>query len=308
MSRLKHSSPEAYHRGMQISTAQVFVFVEGKAPDPYFYENICGAVYQPNRIGYEIRLAKELGGDGGGKKVLLGFFDFLEQRGALTNKLNGKTTQAIFFLDKDADDVLGIQRISDHIIYTKYYDVENHIFVEGDIIKGAAVAASLDIRMVTSAIGDPAQWRFAVASQWKVWIAFCIFTLTRQLNFQCNYSRLSIINDPQDGPVDTSKSATYLGLLETESGLAHQEFIDAFQSIMKLVADLFSRSEHDRVFKGKWYSFFLTEKVKSIAGYQLIKLNGLQDRILTAITMGLDFSDAWAEHFKTPLRKLINEF
>jgi hypothetical protein len=148
--RLTRRSEESYLRAMQMSSAQLMVFVEGKNFDKYFYGNICQAVYTEK---YKICLAEEISlsnnqgetKSAGGKKSLISWFKYLEQHSKLVNdNIEGKKQIVVFFLDKDVDDLLGKLIISPHLIYTKCYNIENHIFVEGDLNKAAAVIASHD--------------------------------------------------------------------------------------------------------------------------------------------------------------------
>lgn len=73
MSRLRHTH-RGFQRYMQISQTQLFIFVEGKIIDPHFYGKVCESAFQDTRIRYQIRTAKELPGDTGGKKALISFF------------------------------------------------------------------------------------------------------------------------------------------------------------------------------------------------------------------------------------------
>jgi len=95
MSRLCHSYA-AYLRYMQLSSTELFIFVEGKQMDPYFYAGICESI--PDLpLRYEICIALQLPGSTGGKQALLNFFAFLRQSKALVSSLGGQTTACIFF-------------------------------------------------------------------------------------------------------------------------------------------------------------------------------------------------------------------
>jgi hypothetical protein len=137
MSRLTHSLA-GYRRAMQMSRTQIFAFVEGQT-DPYFYDKICEAVCQPSTVSYEIRRAQELPGGTGGKVALLALYDYLRRMSSLLDNFKGKTTGVLIFLDKDVDDLLRIQRRSEHIVYTKYYDLENHLFIHGNLTEASTL-------------------------------------------------------------------------------------------------------------------------------------------------------------------------
>jgi hypothetical protein len=307
MNRLRHSF-QAYRRKMQMSSHQIFVFVEGKINDPYFYGEICRAVInQSSGIRYTIRQAKEIPGSTGGKPALIAFFLYLKQNSALLDNFKGKKTGIIFFLDKDVDDLLRKQRRSEHVVYTQYYDVENHIFVEGNLSKAAAVAASMDYQKIITGIGDHKKWRYQVAEKWKEWVKFCLFARKKNLGCECTYSNPSKINTKLYELLDSTAYAQYLNLLENRSGLSSVQFKNAFKRVSKQVDDLYKAGEHDRIFKGKWYAGFLEAKITNIAGNTPFNSKTLANRLITAITMTLDFEAPWAEHFREPLKNLMKK-
>lgn len=303
MRRLTHSLA-GYRRAMQMSRNQIFAFVEGQT-DPYFYDRICESVCQPLGVSYEIRRAQELPGGTGGKAALLALYEYLKRMSSLLDNFKDKSTGTIIFLDKDVDDLLRKQRRSEHIVYTKYYDLENHLYIHGDLGKAAAASASMERSLVVTRIGNYEQWRQTVAEQWKEWIKLCLFTRKRKINSECNYSVASRINNPVHGPVDMIAHHQRVAILESRSGLPPMKFRRAFRNISHFVDGLYARGEHDRIFKGKWYSIFLEQEIKNIAGVRPINANGLVGRLPIALALTLNFDEPWAEHFKEPVRKLI---
>src|SRR5260370_25975172 len=127
MTRLIHTRG-GFKRLMQMAKVTVFVFVEGKDVDPYFYGEICHRVLADANVSYEIVRASRIA-QSGGKEPLLGFYSYLSATGSLLTTFQGKRLAAICFLDNDIDDVLHEKRHSDHIVYTEHYSVENHLFV-----------------------------------------------------------------------------------------------------------------------------------------------------------------------------------
>ena len=70
MNRLHHSY-NGYLRSMQMSETQLFVFVEGKQCDPFFFSQICSTSLDQH-LRYEIATAQQIPGDAGGKQRLIG--------------------------------------------------------------------------------------------------------------------------------------------------------------------------------------------------------------------------------------------
>jgi len=305
MKRLTHSL-KAYLRYMQMSRHQLFAFVEGKVTDPYFYGKICDSVCQPAGISYEICRAQEVSGGSGGKQALISFFEYLRRKAALIGAFKGKSTAAIFFLDKDVDDFLRTQRRSEHIVYTSYYGVENHIFVEGDLVEAVAASASMDYQEVVASLGDYERWRREVAQRWKAWVTLCLFVARRKINCECNYRVTSRVNSPLHGPVDPNAYADRLARVQNQSRLTNKQFKRAFRRVSKLVDDIYAQDEHDRIFKGKWYAILLAATIRNIAGNRPINSAGLETRLPSNVMLTLDFEEPWAEYFKEPVRDLVN--
>ncbi len=293
-----------FHRSMQISRHPIFIFMEGKKIDPFFYGKIVSSVCCPNGITYSTHKAIELSGQGGGKQVLLSFFQYLKQKSALTEKFKGKTTVAAFFLDKDIDDVLRINLNSDHLIYTVYYDIYSHIYIEGDLTEAIAVAASLDPNSVKTQFGDCQLLRCQLAYQWKDWVKLCLFTAKKKINCRSNYRVMSQVNNPICGPLDQIAFTKHINELKSKLGLSGKKFNRAFNRISKYVDEIYSNGLHDRIFKGKWYCFLFTEHIRALNS--TADCAGLENRLSSSIMPTIDFNQPWSEHYKQPLRKLIS--
>src|SRR5262249_11363245 len=147
MSRLRRSV-NGYLRSMQMSSHALFVFVEGKSSDPYFYGKICHSAMSQSGKTYCICRAAELPGSTGGKQAVLGFFQYLRNRGSLLDDFKGKKTAMLFFVDKDIADFLHRRLRSEYLCYTAYYNVENYIFRHGDLAEGGALASSMEHRQL----------------------------------------------------------------------------------------------------------------------------------------------------------------
>ena len=305
MSRLLHSY-SGYLRSMQMSSTALFVFVEGKQSDPFFYAKICETFPLP-LPQYEICLAQELpgAGGGGGKPVLLGFFAFLRKSKALITSLAGQDTACIFFLDKDIDDLQHKMKRSDHVIYTSYYDVQNYIFLKGDLLLGAASAASIDPARLRSQFSDAPAWCQHVVTLWREWISLCLRMLEDGISSEANYGVASRVQTRPSGPVDAALCATLTTNLARRCGLPVAVFRQKLASTMKKVDRYISKQEHHRIFKGKWFALILADHIDSIMAGQPYDRNGLAARLPSAIAATIDFSGSWADHFRDGIQKVL---
>jgi hypothetical protein len=306
MKRLTHCY-KAFLRRMQMSRHQVFVFVESKVADPYFYGKICDSVCQPVGISYEICRSQELSNLDGGKQVLISFFEYLRRKSALLHTFKGKSTGTVFFLDKDVDDFLRTQRRSEHVVYTLYYEVENHIFVEGDLVEAVAASASMARQEVLACIGDRDRWRREAAERWKEWVTLCLFVAKKKISCECNYRVTSRINNPLHGPVNQPAYHDRLQRIQNKLGLTSKQFKGAFRRISRLVDNVYAQGEYDRIFKGRWYAILLAATIRDRSASRSIDSAGLETRLRSNAAVTLDFEEPWAEYFKEPVRNLIHQ-
>ena len=291
---------------MQMSRWTLFVFVESPDIDRYFYSMIVDPVCQREGITYQIVVAEELLGGAGGKQILLGFFDYLRGRSSLIDRFENKTTLSVFFLDKDVDDYRRTKRRSAHVIYTGAYEVENYLFMFGDLCQAVGASGSLDISSVHSCIGGYSQWRKHAASNWKDWVKLCLFSTARNVASSCNYRRyMSPINQGCYGALLTNEYGHKLATIQRQSGIPLDQFKKSFKRLSQHVDRLYETDRYDIVFKGKWYAPFILEDVSKIAGSKRYNRTGIQERLLNCLASSLNFGDAWAETFREPIRRLI---
>ncbi|MFC2032055.1 hypothetical protein ACFLUS_01600 [Chloroflexota bacterium] len=222
----------------------------------------------------------------------------------MIDDFKGKKTIAIFYLDKDVDDMLRITYNSSHLVYTKYYDVYNHMFAEGNIGEGLAAAASLDPRFVQSRVGDCQILRSQLANLWKDWVKLCLFAVKKKINSFSNYGFTSKVNKPHCGSLDDVAYANHINEMKANLGLTDKQFNRAFSRISKLVDEIYSSGFHDQIFKGKWYGYLFTEYIRTLNNNA--DCNGLDNRLPSCIAAIIDFDQPWSEYFKQPLRQLIS--
>ena len=209
--RLLHSA-EGFWKLLQISTAQVFGFVEGPTDSP-FYDLICAQACGKRQVLYRVRTAVELPGTTGGKPGLLNYFEHLRDTKRLRTSFMGKKMVIVFFLDKDVEDLSRRKRRSKHLIYTQWYDAENHIVENCNLIRAATVAAGLDQQTLEPFMNDSMAWRQSAADRWKDWIKLCLFARLQGLNCDCSFGSLSRVNTPSHGSVDSSEVEKRLGAM-----------------------------------------------------------------------------------------------
>jgi hypothetical protein len=291
---------------MQISRVPLFIFVEGYK-DRYVYDQIVQSECQRAGVSYKIVAAEEIGISGGGKEALLKFFEYLAMESSLICDFNGKTTISIFFLDKDVDDILNTMRSSEHIVYTETYEIENYFFIHGELSEVAAASASLEVQSIRTILGDYGVWRRRAATKWKNWVRLCLFSKTCGFESISNYGLLrSPINARVCGPVKRTEYERYLSDLQNKSHLPPDEFKRSFERLCRKVDRIYSAGQHDHIFKGRWYACFLVEDIKRVAARRRFNSEQLETKLLSGLALKLNYCDPWAEHFRAPIRRLID--
>jgi hypothetical protein len=133
---------------MQMSQEHVYIFVEGRDLNPHVYGQICAPLCKAAGKPHEVVIADRIAGGGGGKTVLKQLFGFLRDNKSLLDRSTKVAKLAMFYLDKDVDDLFGALIASDHVVYTPYYNIENHLFHEGDLVSSIAIGGSIDADLI----------------------------------------------------------------------------------------------------------------------------------------------------------------
>jgi hypothetical protein len=298
MNRPTHSFAVYRQRILTAAQPALFVLVES-TNDTYFWSEIVRPECQRAGIELHVTSAELLSGNSGGKQVLLGFFAYLQEQHSLQSEVDGVRTAAIFLLDKDVDDYLGVLVRSPHIVYTEPYELENYLFIHGDLAQAAAASGSLDAGTVGKHLGDYAEWRCRAAAAWKEWVSLCLLSHSGGFGC-CNFERpCSPINRGCRGPVDQGD----------RSGLSAKEFNKSLKKVVQDVNRIYSEGRFDVLFKGKWYAHFLAEDIGTLAAALGVryKKNYIQDRLKSTLELTLDCDGAWADALRRPVRCLLGE-
>lgn len=302
MNRLGRSF-KAFLRKAQMSRYDIFVFVEGDKVDPYFYDEITKSVCSSTNTTYQICRSYEFDGERGGKDILISYYRYLRSKSALIDSFKGKKTLSVFYLDKDIDDLLRKKALSPHVVYTKNYDAESHVFVNGDLTRAVATATSITIDEATNLIGNQQHWHSTVTNLWKEWIKICIFVAKKNIGNIANYRVPSRINQPVFNPTNQALYLAQLASVKNDSNLTNVQFSRAYRRVSNFVDQVFDRGEQDTIFKGKWFVNLLEATIRSNIRHR--NLNGVGERVASTVLLTLDFDAPWADHFKDPLITLI---
>lgn len=300
MSRLQFGYA-AMVRAIQIGKSELTCFVEGKS-DQYFYSQLLQTVSGTTGPTYEIRTAIELTGSSGGKQPLLSFFSYLRRNKLLKPHFGSHLRSIVFCLDKDMDDRKRILKRSDHVIYTNGYDFETYLFANGDIGQAAAIAARIDIAVARTIVGVQDDWRRKCVVDLCDWLALGL------LSVRCGASPDRYFGPPRPGFGSMTGGAALrrhidnrLKLIAKDGGLALDVTRTRFGNARRDIFRMCAASEHDTLFKGRWYAVILEQDIKRNASTTAYQVGRFVDRVLTAIHATVDFDGAWADNYRRQL-------
>jgi len=195
---------------------------------------------------------------------------------------------------------------SDHVIYTKYYDVYNHLFRNGDLLTAAAAAAHVDrneLSQHTLFVGD---WCQMAAHRWQEWITVCLVAKGSRSGTP-GYRLTSQVNSPLNGALNRAQLRAYLERIGHDGGCSVAKVCRDYERTHRRVQGHFSHGDQDSVFKGKWYTTLIELDLQNAFAGRPLRTSGVAQRISTALVATLDFGALWATHFTCAVEKVVDQ-
>lgn len=281
MSRLVHSE-SGYRRGLQISRTQLFIFVEGGL-DRGFYDQYFRNTPLLGQYAYEIRAAKELPANTGGKPALLKHFRYLRKSKSLSGNAFGKKFACAFMLDKDIDDLSRKKVRSPHVIYTPTYDLEGHLVSCGDLIGALSIACGITFGQAQNLIGSKNLFLSKIVESWKEWLALCMLSQLNSINVGCSFDRNSAINVDEIGQVDQGKLAHFKVALAAKLNCSLEEIEVSFQNTIKKITNDIKKGQPLKNFKGKWFKSILQKYAFANLNVADATLNSVGEKVIVSL-------------------------
>lgn len=277
MTRLTHSSG-GFIRALQMSSARVFAFVEGRLDRPFF-DRLLALECGPKHIEHRVFAMKELPGGTGGKSALISTFQLYRKNGLLACTAFGKSMTCIFLADKDADDFTKRRLRSPHLIYSPTYDLEGHLYSCGDLTRALSDACGITVEQAKVLVPDPKVWLQSAATNWKEWIALCLISQANSANCGCTFDRPSQVNpDPLAAPDSTQVAAFKLRLAQT-LGISEINLSMAFQTAICNIERSIRAGQPLRYFKGKWLSHLMQRYLENKPRIPDALISGVGERL-----------------------------
>jgi hypothetical protein len=292
---------------MQMSGIAVWAFVEGPN-DRAFYSQLCAANQHLRAVPHRISLILEIPRRrANGKRALICLYRYLRRRRALLSDFTGKKTLAIFFLDKDADELSRSLCRSPHVIYTEHYTVENYIIRHSNLLVALSSCASLDLESVRHRLGTNAvQWAERAAINWLEWIVFCVLVKKLSIRGIANFgANRSLFHSGPYQPVDAALKGPLLNAAQARSSMTLPEFTVAYARARRSVARLQTQGRLDKVFNGKWYLYFLEADAEAAAAGRAYNPSGLRGRLIASLLSTMDFAAPWSHQLQNTIGRLV---
>lgn len=277
MTRLTHSN-RGFIRSLQMSSARVFAFVEGRLDRPFF-DRLLSQICNPTTIAYQVFAMKELPGGTGGKAALIATFQQFRQNGLLACNAFGKSMICMFLADKDSDDFTRKQLRSRHLLYSPTYDLEGHLFSCGDLNRALADASGITSDQAKALVPNPNAWLQTAATHWKDWIALCLVSQSRGVNCGCTYDRTSQVNPDPLAPPNSAQVAAFKSQLASKLAISQNDLETEFLAASKRVERSISAGQPLRFFKGKWLNHLIQRHLESKPRIPDALISGVGERI-----------------------------
>jgi hypothetical protein len=281
MTRLVHS-PGGFLRSIQMSSARLVAFVEGRL-DRVFFDRLMRRALDTSGLRHQVYALKELPSATGGKVAVIDMFLDFRKRGLLKFDAFGKSMVCMFFVDKDADDYTKKLRRSDHLVYSSTYDLEGHIGSCGDLHRALADACGVTHEQSLDLVPNPSEFLANVATQWADWIALCLVSQKHSVNCGCTFDRVSQINATPLSDPDAAQLEAFKTTISTRLGIARDQFDNEFRTARRAVERSLTQNQPMRFFKGKWLAHVLQKHVESRKKPADANFNSVWDRVQSSL-------------------------
>ncbi|MFD3458410.1 hypothetical protein ACFWVM_01760 [Nocardia fluminea] len=228
----------------------LFLVIEGKKTEPWFYDEICMASPKIRNLKYAVYPVETVarGATGGGKTQVFQVFDEVRKSGALSHRTAANQAAVMFCVDADHDRIIGGMRRSKNITYTALPDVEAHIFDDFDIevfLRRSYSACDADLRSFSNSLRD---WRNGVARQWRPWFEMCLTA------HYCGLRDPSPGTPPRVLPACGSVEPTGLTHLEKKiiAAVGSSRYAIEHKRAISDLDKLYIRNHEYKLLKGKW--------------------------------------------------------
>lgn len=304
MTRLIHTATGNL-RAMQISTAQVFAFVEGGLDRP-FVERLLTLFARPD-TKVRVVAIKETAAGTGGKPALLEHFRRLKRKGHLLATAWGKPFVSLFFVDKDADDVLRKKVRSPHVAYTPAYDLEGSLFGCGDLIQALASTCLVTREQAESLIGNTNEMMRELSSNWSDWITLCLISQFKKQNLGCTFDRVSVINADPLQPPDQALLQQWKSRVRQSLAISDNDFNRLYSRFKKAVDGSIEAGQPLRYFKGKWLKYALQRRLELQPRVPDANINGAAERALSVLVSHVAASSGCrcCQHYEAMIRDAL---
>jgi hypothetical protein len=301
MGRLAFSTSAFYRRLRMSKKARVFLIVEGKNHDQWYYESLCNANRELKSAGVISYTSNSIGREFGnenlqGKAGVLAVHDHLKSIGGLTSGSGPNKKTVMCCLDADHDRILNKIRRSRHITYTQLPDVEAHLIDDCDPVELISRLLSAPDRSMASTMASLGDWRLTFALESREWFILCHTCF-----------ELSIPRGPSpDTPPPLKTNAGYRvdeSLVRSLAGKISKadsvtRIRSARQKVEYRIDRLFLAGRHLRLLKGKWLAGRLSSLLIAQAKKHNLDTSCGKDAVM-ACAKGLARHDsAWARYFQ----------
>lgn len=279
--RLVHSQ-RGFIRSLQLSSAKLFVFVEGRL-DRTFFDRLLQQTTKVTGIQHQVMAMKEVPPGTGGKPALIAAFKEFRRKGFLRMTAFGKSMLCVFFADKDADDFCRKQLRSPHLIYSSTYDLEAHLYSCADLQRALADSCGMTLQQAQALMPDSKSWLTGTTSMWKDWVTLCLLSQVWSVNCGCTFDRISQINPDPLAPPNAAQLESFKATLCQRYGISRVKFNQLYDVTRGRVDSSISSGTPLKFFKGKWLRHLIQRFLESNPRPADANFSGVGEKLLSTL-------------------------
>lgn len=285
-----------------IGSRGLAVIVEGKRHDRPFYEHVLESIPEAVALGFQIFLIEEIGGTGG-KPAGLSLFDTLRRDKKLVQRTRGGEKRFLFAFDRDYDHLIGGQRRSPHVMYTKTSDVESEIFSNTSIVDALKFTLSTDSSTSAMVGAELGQYLNDLGVLWRDWITLCCVAEGVGARCAAKSSIRSLVNASYYGVVQPAE----VSRLKAEIVLTRRN-PSKEAPIRRRVRNIYLRGEGNSLVKGKHVPDYLLHRITGIAARKSIVIDTRDfTRTITKVaTAFLSLESEHQRHYSDAVRRVAS--
>lgn len=294
---------------MMSQDAALFLIVEGRDTDQWFYEKLAKKSPKLKKYGYQVWRIESIsvapsGQATGGKQAILKFRDQLLANGGLTVSTRRGPRSVMFCLDSDHDRLARTAIRCRHVTYTQLPDAEAHVLDAADIGEALASAMSLSDQRKSELLASLGDMRGKLAEKWAEWFLVCALNGVLGARNGVRPGTPGSAVKPSYAKISKRDVKSLKETIVVTSGISGSEALHIERELESEVRRLIASGEARQLIKGKWLAEYIAFEANKYARKNHLRRVSA-DQIHSAARAIAVFRDPWLSYFRRRASALL---